>query len=463
MKEMGKKSVMILFAAYFFIVFAFLASLFFLPQWMKNLERHYASETQLAVQEILETTELKDIPTALAELRKERPMELAVYQGETEIYQTIPRLSLVELRTVLQEEAILLEASGDVTTSKTTFFVWYSIYHPTIMQYLNNMATYQLIFVFVGFSILMVTLLLVFRSTIKPLRLLKERLFHLESYQLEDIYNNDELSNDALNQSVTRFATNLQDRFRLISRNYTDLEYALQLEKERLSNLLMISRGVIHDLKSPIHQTLIENDMFTKTYDQDNAVATEIAEYNIERMEGVMGQINEVLNLLDTDVQEMIEVRQAFDVVRLFREIRKNLNTYRMQKDLSIDAMMPETLVVNLNQATLHLIIHNILSNAMKYATAETEIIFLLERRDGHLIVSCTNESTPENMLLMRQSEAVFHPVETKDHQFSSGTGMFLIRELTHISGGFYEMVEEGNEVTVCCMLPISQGGDSDA
>jgi len=450
-RQLGKQSVYILFAFYFFIVAIFLAALFWLPSWFENLEKNYAGTVQKEVNTILENTEQASLAQELDGLRKTYPMELAIYKDKAKVYQSIPKLTLVELRNVLQEEGVLLEASGDVHTKKGSYFVWYSIYHPSIMTYLKNVTTYQLIAILLSFTVLMVALFLVFKSTIMPLQKLKTRLSNLESYELDSFKQEEMQEMDALNKSVTRFATNLQDKFQSISRNYTDLEYALQLEKERLSNLVTVSRGVIHDLKSPVHQTLIENDLFLQQ-EPENQLARQISNYNIERMEKIMQQINDVLNLLNTDIKEMIEVQNEFDIVSLLKEIRNSLNTYRMQKDLFLDIIAPETLFVTLNKASLHLIIHNLLSNAVKYAQSDTEITFKIEETKEAIIISCANVATIDNINMMKKTEGIFF-IEDEEHEFSSGTGMFLIRELTQVIGGTYQLVQDETTVTVICTM----------
>lgn len=451
-----------LFAAYIAMAIVFLLTLFQMPKWLETAELHYIADVQEKIHTIIETNVQKDIKTALIELRKEYGFEIALYDNKTVIYQSIEGVNFESLRSILANSAVVYETQGTITGLTKDYHIWYSIYHPDLQVYVNNLFSLQTIFIFVGFLILLTVTILLRRTLHKPLEQVKIAVEKLELYELEDFAVE---TDDVINQSMQRFAHNLYGKIRAVSREHTELEYALQSERERLQNMITVSRGIIHDLKSPLHQTLVENDYLLKQNKSLSKEAATVAEYNIHRMEETIEQINDVLKLMNSDIKAMTEEMDNFDIIAMYRDIRQSFLLMMEEREVWLNSDIPETLFVYINKVVARLIMHNMLSNAVKYATADTEIYFKIDIIDNQLHLSCTNEATPQNIERIYRNEELFYAIQDNEAQreyvYSTGNGVYLIKELTNIAGGVFEIQTEASLVTINAILPLNHGGDA--
>lgn len=446
-----------LLAAYLALVAMFVTILVMFPQWVKQQELRYSSVVQDKIYTVIKETPKELLEKELVNIRKTYPFEISIYKKEQKIFQTLPEISFSNLRNILHDDVIIIEQQGviDADTGES-YQVWYSIYRLPVQQYLDSIFMLQILLIGVSFLIVLTVSIILQKMLIKPLNQVKDSIEKLEAYDLDAI----EASSDVINEGVKRFAVGLQGKITAVSRNHTALEQALQSERERLANMMTVSRGVIHDLKSPLHQTMIENDYFLKESVDISKEARVVAEYNRERMDKIIGQVNEVLNLLDTDPKTMVEVKNEFDIIQLFKDIKKGFSIFIQKKNVSFYADMPEELVVYLNKVSIHLIIHNMLSNAVKYAKPTSEIEFEIYVEDDVLHISCSNEASKKDIKRIHDSEQLFAGIEDEtntegEYVYSSGNGLYLIKELTSLVEGTYSLADDQNAIVVSVNIPL--------
>lgn len=446
-----------LLAAYLAMVAMFATILVMFPQWVKQQELRYSSVVQAKIYTVIKETPKDSLEKELVNIRGTYPFEISIYKKEQKIFQTLPEISFSNLRNIFHDDVIIIEQQGVIDTDAgESYQVWYSIYRLPVQQYLDSIFMLQILLIGVSFLIVLTVSIILQKMLIKPLNQVKDSIGKLEAYDLDAI----ESSSDVINEGVKRFAVGLQGKITAVSRNHTTLEQALQLERERLANMMTVSRGVIHDLKSPLHQTMIENDYFLKESVDMSKEARVVAEYNRERMDKIIGQVNEVLNLLDIDPKTMVEVKNEFDIIKLFKDIRKGFSLFIQKRKVSFSADMPEELLVYLNKVSIHLIIHNMLSNAVKYAKLASEIEFEIYVEDDVLYISCSNEASKKDIERIHNSEQLFTAIvdETNtegEYVYSTGNGLYLIKELASLVEGTYSLADNQNTIVVSVNIPL--------
>ncbi len=430
-----------------------------MPKWVNRFENQYIEKLEYKIYETIRVTPMEELEPALQKLYAEDAIELAVYQDNKAIIRTIPGEGSGTLQGAVNTKAIVAETKGTIERADgKKLGVWYVIYRPLLQGYMSNLTIYQIGFLVLSFLILLSVILSLQFITIKPLTQLKKSIQKLENYDLENIQQD---SDDVMNESVGRFAVNLKQNIQAVSRTHSELEQALQLERERLSNLMTISRGLIHDLKTPVHQTLVENDLVLKKVVDTNPQTKIITEYNIERMEKIILRINDILNLMDTDVKGMMEVKNEFDVIDVFKDIRAVFENDLQHHELYLVAEIPEKLPVRMSKVAIHLIIHNLLSNAVKYGLPDSEIELGIYEENGQLIIECRNMTLEKNIERIRKSEDLFYSVKNEsdtgdaEYVYSTGNGLYLIKELTNILHGAYELQIAENEIIIHAVIPM--------
>lgn len=112
--------------------------------------------------------------------------------------------------------------------------------------------------------------------------------------------------------------------------------------------------------------------------------------------------------------------------------------------------------LINASVVTFQLLIHNLISNLLQYAITDSTVSITLYEEDGYVTLCYRNESSPENILRMQQSEQIFNVIGNNDNRYSSGNGLFLIKDLTRMLDGTYSL--DVHEAKVSTIISFHQG-----
>ena len=444
------------------VVALFVISVIFTPTWTNQYEQYYTNQVEQKIYKTIKQTPESELEQALKELKKTNPFEVAIYKDNSDkiIYRSLPGTDITTLKGLFDERIVSLEVQGKMDTNyNQTYRVWYTIYRLPKDQYIHNLMMLNLGFLAIAFLILLFVVYILQKQTIKPLQQVKRAIAKLSNYNFSGV--TQEVANDAINEDVQKFALSLQSSIKAVSRNHSQLEQALQLERERLSNVIIMTRGLVHDLKTPVHQNILANELKI-----ENKTATkqtkEIAELNIQSAETLIFQINNILTLLDSDVQEMMEVTDDFDATRMYQKVKGIFLPELTKRQLIINGELPETLPVKLNKVATYLIIHNLLSNAIKYALKASDIDFEMYVQDGFLYIICQNITQERDIERIKNSEELFHAVldksaEDERYIYSTGNGLYLIKELTKLLQGAYDLHVDGTHITIQVALQLNE------
>ncbi|MFV0362487.1 MAG: hypothetical protein ACK5LL_05280 [Suipraeoptans sp.] len=118
---------------------------------------------------------------------------------------------------------------------------------------------------------------------------------------------------------------------------------------------------------------------------------------------------------------------------------------------MSISFEGPEKVIINHNKVGIQLLINNILSNVSYYSIDGSDIdINITENNDSVTLVSA-NLGDKENIdRIMKNKLMGYQTGDTninKENKFSSGNGMYIIRDLKEILDCDYKQSIKGNRV----------------
>ena len=452
--EIAKKQrnllIFILLFAYIGMLIVFAMSIFGLQGEYTALEKKYIEDLQSEMTQVFQNvTDVQELPPKLTQLIEEFPMEIIVSKDNKRVFATTSQ-TVEQLYGEANKTVTLMQKQNIYEVKNAQYSVFFSVYHVQTKHYLTHLAYYQIIIIGIAiFIILTLTAFMIF-TLYQSLTKIKDNLKKAENYEFEAVIN--QTTNDGINERLRLFVANLDQNVKLLSRDFTELEQALQIEHERLENTINVSSAFVHDLKSPLHQLLLTNESMLKKEQE----ATEIVAVNIVEIEKIIRTINEILTLMDENIFDMNKEKEVVDFVGLLDSAYKMFLPIVQKQKAYFDLEVPDQLYTYTSIPTAKLLIHNILANATQYVAPYSEIICGIKELTDEFIFYCTNETTENNITRLKDSEHIFlkKNVEDEQHQFSSGKGLFLIKELASALEGEYQLKFDGNIVTVEIRLP---------
>ncbi|TDW08863.1 signal transduction histidine kinase [Breznakia blatticola] len=420
-----------------------------LEEVYRENELVYIQDAEKALEALFEQNP-SDYTKQAEKVIKKYPMELVVRNEQNEVlYKSLP-MNASSYMGYLNKDALLEEAEGFYEKDDENIIFWYGLYQMKGNENLESYLVNQSMILVGAFVFITIGIFVLGRNLLLPLKRVRDSVSKLETYDFENLGS----SEDNVNRELEAFAKKLENNIHAVSRKHTILEQQLQLERERLNNTIIVSRSFIHDLKTPVHQLILENE-----YSMSNEQLTtkQIAKMNIELSEKLMKNVNEVLAIMKGNFYNVKAETTDVDFVAVVVDAIKLFSKTLESKQFSLNVSVPEKLVGNFNKSTVQLLIHNLMSNMMKYASAKSELSIYMEQKDTQLKLVFENISSQENIKRMKSSEQLFNAVEVdsgKEHVYSSGNGLFLIKDLTNLLSGTYELSIEGEKVMITILLP---------
>lgn len=182
---------------------------------------------------------------------------------------------------------MLYESKGSMEAydSSYRFLVW--MYNFPDDAYLIPLLTKQVSVLGVSFVVTTIGFFSLCILLFKPLHYAKKSLTSLQKYDFEAIQPRD----DIFDQTLSNVSTQIHHAMTVASHRYTDFEKDLEIGLQRLNNTLLVSKSFVHDLKTPIHQQIMMNELIVDGVDDTNNTL-DVAHMNIKQSQKIMERIN---------------------------------------------------------------------------------------------------------------------------------------------------------------------------
>lgn len=382
-----------------------------------------------------------EIVIELQQVVEQFPMEIKVMdQGEI-IFQTLRLDNGQGLEGVLNKDVVAFESSGLFDRDGHEILVWYSLYHMPSQDFFSQLVQTQTWIIAGAFILMFLMLSTIQYFVLKPLLKMKKTLAYVRQNRFDEIVEAD----DDLNEELTDFATETGKTIKHVNKKNTELEVLLNYQKQRLENEMMFTRVLIHELKTPVYQTLIENQYRTKSEMDEKMI--ELSEYNANRMDVILEEINQIIRLLANNDSEE-EVYQTFDLIEHTRKAILLVKQSIKEKSLMVDVVAPETLMVKNQEMIVRMLIHNLVSNMVFYSLEQSTIEIDIDSKDDQVTMIFKNESDQSNINRLKQSEQLTNIIDT-NHQYSTGQGLFFIENLVSMINGSYQREIIDHEIVI--------------
>ncbi len=221
-----------------------------------------------------------------------------------------------------------------------------------------------------------------------------------------------------------------------------------------------------HELRTPL--TSIQGNaelMHMKL--QRRAKATDSSEQDIQAVERIIRQAKRLNRLIDemldaTRIQgEVLELKNDADI-NLVEVTRRAIDAYAADgREINLEDTA-DALVGNWDEARLEQVLHNLLSNALKYSPADTSVKVRLERQDNEAVVSIKDQGPG---LSAEEQAHVFDRYyrlsrDEKSHVGGLGLGLYIAQQIiTRFGGHLWVESKPGEGSTFSIALPLKKTG----
>ncbi|MFV0362875.1 MAG: hypothetical protein ACK5LL_07280 [Suipraeoptans sp.] len=427
-----------------------------------SFRQTYRSEEQRHViqikEEIDDALHNEDMLDSLDQVVANYAVEIVLLDDSLNpVYETVELKEGQKLQNVLNENAKFEEAGGEVAIDGKQYYLWYVIYRVPFIKQLETFVTRQNVIFGMAFMIIFVLLIGFQRSLLSPLYRVAKSIDKAEKNQLdysEEDYSKDD---DPLSKRVKNYMVKQKKVIKKVNKINTELEVSLGIERQRMEDTLQLTKALVHDLKNPIQQKMIETELNLKKNDYNEAEITTKKEY-IKMLQDLLGDINGILRVIRNDPYRIRYVSEELDAVEAMTRTRAHYKPEMSEKDLFFSLEADEEVLFYQNKVGVQLLFHNIFSNMVHYCEKETELSASISMKDDVLEVITKNYSNKFNIEKMRESDnpenVITKTYTPGNNKYGSGYGMYLIKDLAMVLGGEYSFTIEEDVVTGNLRLP---------
>jgi two-component system sensor histidine kinase ResE len=242
------------------------------------------------------------------------------------------------------------------------------------------------------------------------------------------------------------------------------VQEALEREKRAAERLRLLDERhrdftakVVHDLRTPI--TIIDGFARTLLEGQVSASQEQRDQY-LKLISDASTRLTELVDaVLEVFRLEAEEVSYEIESVDIAASVRQTVNDIDPTGTRISVAGDGEPILAKMDRKLHERILSNLLSNAMKFADAESITEVKVSKSDGFVEVAVTDQGIgirPEDRhLLFQKFSQISHGT---DHSYrGTGLGLYICRTMLEAQGGSIDVVSElGKGSTFTYRLPLA-------
>ena len=202
---------------------------------------------------------------------------------------------------------------------------------------------------------------------------------------------------------------------------------------------------IVHDLKNPNTTISLSAELIKKKADDPKIVA-DFADRIKRSASSVLNSLNNLLDLSQSENASFRLNAHDVDVLSILETVKRNfeLIAYQKQQTITIDCNCSTLILAD--AIRLQDAFENLLSNALKYAHPNTEVIINVSTKDNELIIEFKDQGQglvedDMNKLFTKFSKLSALPTG-KEH--SNGLGLSIVKMLVELHQGKVWAFSEG-------------------
>ena len=235
----------------------------------------------------------------------------------------------------------------------------------------------------------------------------------------------------------------------LIARLKTHLQISLAQKTVKAQNHLLeklnkekdqLMQITAHDLKNPLAGVLSVLEELT-----DIDSVNELQEHITNAKYGISSAMSIIYDLIDVYALENGKIRYNDEIFDVNTVLKNCINSHKLKanfKNISFTVSLSnDSLYVEIDKHKFSRILDNIISNALKFSSNNSEIIITTTIDNGYSVISIKDEGPgiqlEENSLLFQKFTTL--SAQPTANENSTGLGLFIVKTLTLAMNGTIE------------------------
>jgi signal transduction histidine kinase len=257
------------------------------------------------------------------------------------------------------------------------------------------------------------------------------------------------MSKGDLSQRVDRTKANDNNELGVLAHTFNSMANNLEkFDKMKTEFILLTS----HQLRTPASAVkgflslLLADDMKPL-----NAKQKELLVSAYEENEQQLRLVNQILSISQAESKQMVLSKSEIDLGKMTADIVGQLQPIALERKQKMSIhKLKRPVVAMVDPDKMHMVIENLVSNALKYSPDGTEIKIVLENKADSAVIKVQDQGygiDPADMdQLFKKFSRLPNPNSVKAQ--GSGLGLYLVKMLVELHGGTIEVVSTASQGT---------------
>jgi len=362
------------------------------------------------------------------------------------------------------EDGALIDTMWPSQRSKTPFTVVARIDVSEISPQLNAFI-WRIVSLVLLTSIVvtLIAMLVLERLVLRPIRGLRDGLSAIaQNPKVPPVGGLPDYGKDELRDVTKNFdllTSRLSESFEQIERQNQELiEKEISEKASRAKSEFMANMS--HELRTPLNAILGFSEMISNQYLGPIGIVKYLHYAQDITLSGrhLLNMVNQILDIERIDAGKYILERQHFDIVELFDDCLKNIQTQAEDKEISLSFDIQDGLPsFNADRSAIFRILSNLIANAVKFTPQGGDVNVKAARSRQQYVfeISDTGIGIPQEELIRMREPFTRHNSDPHKSQVGIGLGLAVTSALVELHEGYLDFSSErGIGTTVLVKLP---------
>lgn len=353
-------------------------------------------------------TEIEDLEEISVRLMLENQIIVAINDDGAILPQPNEEGLITPPEALLQTEPDLIMLHQQLLDDRADLYLW-----DTVSVY--DEFQYPITLLLVLFFALLPVAFLLFhwshRWALKPVNELATLISHRGNDHLERI-------------TIPRLPQELDPIITATNELLDKITELLNEQQAMLAREKRFTLNAAHELLTPLAALKTEMQLYQKAFiESDNAQADTLKELD-RRVDRAVHTVEQLVTLArtETDIHQQTAFK-ALNLSDILQDITADLGNLIDEKNLALSYDVSDALMIQGEETQIHLLLKNILGNAIKYCPENGKLSCCAAQQGNHITITIRNDGRPIPDYL---KEALFEPFVRGPGERESGSGLGL-------------------------------------